>query len=45
MISNEFFEELINSYLSTGYSMIALLNQATQKPKNGDLESYELFYC
>lgn len=43
-ISNQLFEELTNSYLSSGYSMIAILNKATQNAREGDLqESYRKF--
>ena len=38
LLSDELFDELINSYKKTGYANIALLNQASLKAKNGDLE-------
>lgn len=42
--SNEIFQELTNSYSSSGYSMIALLNKATLEAKVGNLDiSYEKF--
>jgi predicted negative regulator of RcsB-dependent stress response len=39
LISDELFEDLISSYKKTGYAKIALLNQASLKANNGDLES------
>jgi predicted negative regulator of RcsB-dependent stress response len=39
LISDELFEDLISSYIKTGYAKIALLNQASLKANNGDLES------
>lgn len=38
LLSDELFDDLINSYKKTGYANIALLNQASLKAKNGDLE-------
>ena len=39
IISEELFADLISSYKETGYGNIALLNHASIKAKNGDLES------
>ena len=42
--SNEIFQELTNSFPSSGYSMIALLNKASIEAKTGNLDiSYEKF--
>ena len=42
--SNEIFQELTNSFPSSGYSMIALLNKASIEAKAGNLDiSYEKF--
>jgi predicted negative regulator of RcsB-dependent stress response len=42
--SNEIFQELTNSFPSSGYSMIALLKKATLEAKAGNLDiSYEKF--
>jgi len=38
LLFDELFDDLINSYKKTGYANIALLNQASLKAKNGDLE-------
>lgn len=37
-LSDELFDDLINSYKKTGYANIALLNQAALKAQNGDFE-------
>ena len=39
LISEELFSNLISSYKKTGYANIALLNHASFKASNGDLES------
>ena len=39
IISEELFADLISSYKKTGYVNIALLNHASVKANNGDLES------
>jgi predicted negative regulator of RcsB-dependent stress response len=39
LISEELFADLISSYKKTGYAKIALLNHASLKANNGDLES------
>lgn len=39
LISEELFSDLISSYKKTGYANIALLNYASMKANNGDLES------
>ena len=39
IISEELFADLISSYKKTGYAKIALLNHASLKANNGDLES------
>ena len=38
LISEELFSNLISSYKKTGYANIALLNHASFKANNGDLE-------
>jgi predicted negative regulator of RcsB-dependent stress response len=38
IISEELFADLISSYKKTGYAKIALLNYASSKAKNGDLD-------
>lgn len=38
-LSDELFDNLINSYKKTGYANIALLNQAALKAQNGDFEA------
>ena len=37
-LSDELFDDLINSYKKTGYANIALLNQAALKAQSGDFE-------
>jgi len=39
LISDKLFEDLMSSYKKTGYAKIALLNHASLKANNGDLES------
>ena len=39
LISEQLFADLISSYKKTGYAKIALLNHASLKANNGDLES------
>ena len=38
-LSDELFDDLIDSYKKTGYANIALLNQASLEAQNGDLDS------
>lgn len=39
LISDKLFKDLMSSYKKTGYAKIALLNHASLKANNGDLES------